>query len=351
LGGLAFDESSLLKTGGGVIKWNIIKSAKGIQYKLSATATPAPNDTMEYASQASFLEKLRTEGEILWTFFQRDKFGTWTVKPHARKAFYEFMSSWSIYLRNPAHFGWKDILATLPEPDIREYAVPVTPEQETEMYRILGTAGKGLFADDRLGVRERGKLSQVAKGFIYETTGSKRTARAIESDKPAMVYDLVMADVADGRQVLVWTVFDEESDIIHERLDPELDGEDGATVAVLHGSMTDAARLDVLERFRRGEVTVLISKASLIGYGMNFQFCRSMVFSGFDDSAERFYQAVRRCYRFGQTETVRVHIPYIRELEGLMWGNVQQKLRRFDAETAIQEEQYRKVLQAGEGAA
>jgi len=118
LGGLAFDESSLLKTGGGVIKWNLIKSARGIEYKLSCTATPAPNDTMEYASQASFLEKLRTEGEILWTFFTRNKRGEWTVKPHARTAFYQFMSSWSIYLRNPAHFGWGDILATLPEPEI-----------------------------------------------------------------------------------------------------------------------------------------------------------------------------------------------------------------------------------------
>ncbi len=116
LAGLVLDESSILKSGGGVIKWNLIKSAKGIEYKLSCTATPAPNDVMEYASQAAFLEKLRTEGEILWTFFSRinkgPNAGNWMIKPHARDGFYRFMASWSIYLRNPAAYGWPIICAT-----------------------------------------------------------------------------------------------------------------------------------------------------------------------------------------------------------------------------------------------
>lgn len=68
LSGIVLDESSRLKTGGGKQKWAIIKSTKGIPYKLSCTATPAPNDTMEFASQASFLEKMRSEGEIIWTY-------------------------------------------------------------------------------------------------------------------------------------------------------------------------------------------------------------------------------------------------------------------------------------------
>ena len=67
LAGLVLDESSILKSGGGTIKWNLIHSAKGIEYKLSCTATPAPNDVMEYASQAGFLEKIRSEGQVLWT--------------------------------------------------------------------------------------------------------------------------------------------------------------------------------------------------------------------------------------------------------------------------------------------
>lgn len=109
LGGLVADEASLLRTGGGVIKWNLIHSAKGIEYKLACTATPAPNDAMEYASQAAFLEKLRNEGEILWTYFQRDKFNNWFIKPHAKAAFYRFMASWSLYMRDPVRFGFEQI--------------------------------------------------------------------------------------------------------------------------------------------------------------------------------------------------------------------------------------------------
>lgn len=339
LAGLVADESSLLRSGGGVIKWNLIKSARGVEYKLSCTATPAPNDTMEYASQAAFLEKLRTEGEILWTFFTRDKRGDWRVKPHAREAFYAFMASWSIYLRNPKHFGFGDILATLPPPEILEYSVEITDTQRELMYGFLTKQHKGMFTDDRLGVQERSKLSQLAKGFLYETTSGKRRSIRVDSRKPALVADLVRADVADGRQVLVWTVFDEESAIIAEHLRGC-----SFSVASLDGSMSESARSDVLERFRRGDVQVLISKAQLVGFGMNFQFCRSMVFSGFDDSFERFYQAIRRAYRFGQTETVRVHVPYVPELEGMIFSNVRAKELAFLRDVEIQEENYRAAL-------
>jgi len=337
LGGLVYDESSRLKTGGGVIKWNLIKSARGIEYKLSATATPAPNDTMEYASQASFLEKLRTEGEILWTYFVRDKTGNWRVKPHAREAFYRFMATWSVYVRDPSRFGFADILATLPPPDVREYDVPITDAQRDLMYGFIGAKG-GMFADDRLTLTERSKLSQLAKGFLYDSsTGTRQVAR-IPSEKPAVVARLVAEDVADGRQVLVWTVFDEEGDIVVEHL-PE-----GIDAATLSGAQTETQRAEIIARFKSGELRVLISKAQLLGYGLNFQNCRSMVFSGFDDSFERMYQAVRRAYRYGQTETVRVHIPVIPELEGTVFGNVRRKQALFDADTALQERFYREAL-------
>lgn len=341
LGGLVCDESGILKSGGGVIKWNLIKSARGVEYKLSLTATPAPNDTMEYASQASFLEKLRTEGEILWTYFTRDgKTNEWRVKPHARQAFYEFMASWSVYVRNPSRFGFRDILATLPPPDVREYELPLSDEQRGIMHGLLGPKG-GLFNDDRLTLSERSRLAQLARGFLYQTVGSKRIAARYDSAKPEMVSRLVQEDVADGRQVIVWTIFDEEGEILSEYLPLEIDR------AILSGQQTDAQRAELIRRFKAGDLPVLITKASLCGYGLNFQNCRSMVFSGFDDSFERLYQSVRRAYRFGQTETVRVHIPVIPELEGTVFGNVMRKQARFDEETAIQEEHYRRALGMG----
>jgi hypothetical protein len=318
----------------------------GIEYKSSWTATPAPNDTMEYASQASFLEKLRNEGEVLWTFFQRDKQGEWRVKPHARDAFYRFMASWSVYLRDPSHFGFADILSTLPPPEIREYTLPLSDVQRELMYGLVQMKG-GLFSDDRLGVQERSKLSQLAKGFLY---GKQGTAR-IESAKPAFVADLVRADVAEGLQVLVWTVFDEEAALLTAEL--ESAGEP-FPFGVLDGDMGEAQRTDVLARFRAGELRALISKPQLLGYGLNLQFVRSMVFSGFDDSFERMYQAIRRAYRFGQTETVRVHVPYIPELEGMIFSNIRRKEAQFMADVTQMEAAYRVALAGlglGEGAA
>lgn len=340
LGGIVADEAGILKSGGGVIKWNLIKSAKGVAFKLSMTATPAPNDTMEYASQASFLEKLRTEGDILWTFFTRDKQGNWMVRPYARAAFYEFMASWSIYLRDPAHLGFNDILSTLPPPEIIEHRIEITPVQRELMYGFLVKSNKGLFSDDRLGVTERSKLSQLAKGFLYEKGKPQRAVR-IDSRKPAKVAEIVRGDVADGRQVLVWTVFDEESDIIAE----ELAGSP-FTVATLDGEMKDDDRLATISDFKTGKIQVLISKAALLGYGLNLQNCKAMVFSGFDDSFERMYQATRRCYRFGQTESVRVHTVYIPELEGMIFSNVKAKEAAFFRDVSECEENYRKVLAA-----
>jgi hypothetical protein len=333
--GLVVDESSILKSGGGVIKWNLIKSARGIEYKLSCTATPAPNDTMEYASQAAFLEKLRSEGEILWTYFSRDKRGTWRVKPHARDAFYAFMSSWSIYLRDPASYGFADILSELPPPAMHEHRLPISEDQRAAMQELLVASGRGLF-DERQGIRERAKLSQLAKGFVYEGPATGRTVRPIRSAKPEVVAQLVESEVAAGRPTIVWTVYDEESAILDRNL--------AVPRATLHGDTPTAERQRAIDAFRHGDVDVLVSKAQLVGFGLNFQRCRAMVFSGFDDSFERMYQAIRRAYRFGQTETVHVHVPVIPELEGLMLDNLKRKQAQFERDVAEQEANYRNAL-------
>lgn len=342
LGGIVADESSILKTGGGTIKWNLIKSARGVEYKLSCTATPAPNEPMEYASQAAFLEKLRSEGEILWTFFQRNARGEWQVKPHAREAFYRFMASWSIYLRDPARFGFADILASLPDPVMHEHRLSMTEEQRALADELRVDTGRGLF-DERSGVRERSKYAQLARGFLYEGSGPGRVVRPVASAKPARVAELAADEVRQGRQTIVWTAFDAEGDLIVRAIDADPTS-DGITVALLTGATSESERLRIIDDFRAGRVQVLVTKASLVGYGLNFQMCRSMVFSGIDDSFERMYQAIRRAYRYGQTEPVHVHVPVVPELEGLMLENLARKQQQFDADTAEQERWYRAAL-------
>lgn len=338
LAGLVVNESSILKTGGGSIKWNLIHSAKGIPFKLSCTATPAPNDTMEYASQASFLEKLRSEGDILWTYFTRDKRGNWRVKPHARDAFYAFMAGWSIYMRDPAAYGFEPILDSLPDPVYHEHRIPITDEQLAAMQELLTSSGRGLF-DTSYGVRERVKLAQIARGFLYEGTGPERTTRAIDSRKPGRVAEIVSAEADAGRPAIVWTNFDEESAMLGGGI-REL--RDDLKVAELDGATRDPH--EVVHGFRCEDVDVLVTKPQLVGYGLNFQRAKAMVFSGLDDSFERRYQAVRRAYRLGQTDPVHVHLPHVPELEGLMVENVRAKEAQFEDDVDQAQRNYVKAV-------
>lgn len=333
LAGVVADEGSMLKTKGGSRKWALMHSAQGVEYKLVCTATPAPNNPEEYWSQAGFLERIRHGNTEIWSYFVR-KGNDWVIKPHAKSAFYRWMASWSVYMRDPAAFGFGDLLSTLPPPDLVEAALPMTDEQRELMFAELSRAGVGMLADDRLPMPLRIKLAQIARGFLYED-GAKR-ARRLPSYKVDYVVEAVRTDVQERGQTLVWTVFDEESDILQERL-----SDAPFPVAALHGRLSDRARSDVLRRYLAGDVACLISKPSLIGYGLNLQNTKAMIFSGIDDSYERLYQAIRRAVRPGQTDRVRVRTPYIRELEGVVYDNVRAKETRHLEEVALQERHYR----------
>lgn len=338
LAGVIADESSRLKTGGGKQKWALIKSAKGIEFKLSCTATPAPNEIMEFASQASFLEKLRHENEIIWTYFRRDeKTHRWTVKPHARQAFFEFMAGWSIYVRDPRKYGWRKNMPVVPEPKIIEHELsPTEPQRQFIVdFHQTDDGTLSLVPTEHTNTIQRNKLSQVAKGFCYRK-GENGAFDRIDSLKPRRVAEIIRDEVDAGRQVLVWTVFDAESEIISD----ELMGMHLLGFDVLTGRVPKGRRGGMLERFRRGESQVLISRPVMLGYGMNLQHCGAMVFSGFNDSYEQFYQALRRAYRFGQTQRLRVHIPFIPELEGEVWENILRKQAQHEQAIAEMEANY-----------
>lgn len=169
-----------------------------------------------------------------------------------------------------------------------------------------------------------------------------KAVKRIRSLKPAFVADLIRQEAAAGYQVLVWTVFDEESEIIEEAM-REIDPAPDVSMkvwATLHGKQKPELRAETLDKFRRGEIDILISKAKLLGYGMNFQMCGSMIFSGWDDSFEQFYQALRRAVRFGNEQPVRVHLPFIYELEFAQLENVLRKETQFIEMIERQERAY-----------
>lgn len=379
LSGFVLDESSRLKTGGGKQKWAVIKSGKGIPYKLSCTATPAPNELMEFASQASFLEQMRAESladaaqQIIWTYFTRDsKTHRWTVKKHARAAFFEWMSAWSIYVRDPRKYGWRQGMQPPPEPTYLHHHISMTDEQRAFILDFNAKAPPP--AGDRSGTPQMfagevnaitsAKLSQAAKGFVYTSGGSKaarhkdehsrsgsRRVQTIASNKPAFVAELIAKEVAAGLQVLVWTVFDEEAAILDRALrsHPKFSPKAMKQLDVLTGKTSEKERVKILEAFRHGESRVLITRADMLGYGMNFQQCGSMVFSGWTFSYEQFYQAVRRAYRDGQTLSVRVHVPVIPELEGQMYEAIGRKQTQHEAAIAEMELNYIAAMKALQG--
>lgn len=350
LKGIALDESSRLKTGGGKQKWAIIKSSRGIPYKLSATGTPAPNEIMEFASQASFLERIRDENDVIWTYFTRGKDNQWTVKRHARPHFFRWMASWSIYVADPRAYGWRLGARDIPEPEfIYEEVKPTAEQVRLQHAASAGASGTGdLFGDRRLGMVSQLQLLEAAKGFLYrKDDGFDR----VPSAKPKRVAEIARAQLKQHRQTLIWCEYDAEVELLAEELKDvtvkyaEL-GING--FAVLGGSTPKKERERIIRDFKNGTLLLLIAKARMLGYGQNFQNCLSMIFSGFSDSFESFYQAVRRSYRYGQTKRLRVFIPYVAPLEGPVLRNLLDKVARFGELIREQQDAYlqaRKELQ------
>lgn len=344
LAGIVLDESSRLKSGGGSQKWAIIKSARGVEYKLSLTATPAPNEIMEFASQASFLEKLRDENEIIWTYFRRDeKTHRWTVKKHARKAFFEFMAAWSIYVRDPRQYGWRLNVPQPPDPQYFITEIPMTAAQRQIVMdynadpRHVPAAMAGTMFVGEMSAIAANKLSQAAKGFVYVVKTETREVKPVESLKPPAIAKLIEAEskLDEPGGVLVWTIFDEEIEILSRLLSKR-----SLSFETITGRTKTADRAAILDRFRQGKTRILLSRAEMLGYGMNFQHCYSMVFSGWSFSYENFYQAVRRAHRHGQTRSVRIHIPIIPEMEGQMWEAIGRKRRQHEEAVAEMEANY-----------
>jgi hypothetical protein len=158
IGAIVLDESSILKNSDGKLRTNIINACKGIPYKLACTATPAPNDRQEYASHALFLDYITNYKQFFNKFFFNTGNGNeYVLKPHARRGFYEFLSTWSIFLRSPKQFGFEDNLVDLLPPEIVWDEVELTFDQMVAAEEF-GT-NKGMV--------NRLKASQISKGFLY----------------------------------------------------------------------------------------------------------------------------------------------------------------------------------------
>lgn len=318
LGGLVLDESSLLKSAYGKWGTRLIDLGRGLDWKLCATGTPAPNDRIEFANHAVFLDRAKTVNAFLATYFinKGQTSERWELKPHAVKMFYKHLADWSIFLNNPATYGWKDNVGVMPPINVHIDYIELTDEQTHAARSLTGN----LVTTNIGGIAQRGKLSQIAKG-----------KGGMKSNKPEFIRRLVSS--WPDESTIIWCHYNDEQDQM-EKLFPD--------AVSISGSTPEEKRHEYINRFKNGEARILISKPKLLGFGLNLVICTRQVFSGLKDSYEEYYQAVKRSNRIGSTKPLNVHIP-VTELEVPFVDNVLRKASRVEADTREQESLFREV--------
>jgi hypothetical protein len=313
IGGLILDESSMLKSHYG--KWGQIclRLGKGIEWKLAATGTPAPNDRIEYANHAVFVDAFPNVNAFLARYFinKGQTSERWILKPHALRPFYRALSHWSIFLTDPATYGWKDNVRNIPPINVHVHDVRLSDEQEQAVQQQTGQ----LFVTNLGGITTRSKLSRMAK--------------CESSTKPQFIADLIAT--WPDESTIVWCKYNDEQRAIEQVL-PDAASIDGAT--------KQADRERIVADFKAGRIKTLITKPKILGFGLNLQVCTRQVFSGLQDSYEEYYQAVKRSNRVGSSKPLNVHIP-VSDVERPMVENVLQKAKRVESDTKEQEDIFR----------
>jgi hypothetical protein len=281
-GGVVLDESSILKSFTGVTTRALIEAFSKTPYRLCATATPAPNDHTELGTHSEFLGVMRRD-EMLPRWFIHDSAdtGTWQIKGHAVADFWRWVASWSRCVSMPSDLGFDDGDYSLPKMTVHEHKV------KSDRSINAGVEGRGKFD----GQHRMFRMPDTSATSIH------KEKRLTADDRADLVAGCVNSDSIEPW--VVWCDTDYEADAVLARV-PDA-GE-------VRGSMMLAEKEAKLDAFATGNLRVLVTKPSIAGYGLNWQHCARMAFAGISFSYENYYQAVRRCYRFGQTREVQVHI-------------------------------------------
>jgi superfamily II DNA or RNA helicase len=288
--GVVLDESSILKSFDGKTRSALIEAFRETPYRLAATATPAPNDHMELGNHAEFLGVM-TAQEMLSMFFTHDGGETqkWRLKGHARTEFWKWVCSWAVSIRKPSDVGYDDGPFILPPLHYHEHIVDVDTPSEGMLFAMPA-----------------------------ETLGERLAARrSTVDDRVAEVVELVESQ--PNEKWLIWTNLNKESESVHASIPESVE---------LTGSDSPERKAELSLAFAQGEIGKMVSKASILGFGVNYQVCSHMIFAGVNDSWEQFFQAIRRCWRFGQTRPVHVHI-----IAASTEGNVLENLKRKEKES------------------
>ena len=285
--GVVLDESSILKSYDGKTRTAIIDGFAQTPYRLACTATPAPNDYMELGNHSQFLGVM-SYTEMLSMFFVHDGGETqkWRLKGHAESEYWKWLCSWAVMIRKPSDLGYEDGDFKLPEMIMHDVTVNVDEPSSGWLFALQAETLQERIAARRDSIAERvAHCAAIANGIT----------------KP----------------FLVWCNLNSESDALVRAIPGAVE---------VKGSDSAESKEKNLLAFSRGELRVMVTKPSIAGHGLNWQHCADMAFVGLSDSYEQFYQAVRRCWRFGQKQSVNVHV-ICAETEGAVVQNIKRKER------------------------
>jgi hypothetical protein len=286
-GGVALDESSILKNVDGHYRTRLIQECARLPFRLAATATPAPNDFMELGNHAEFLGVM-SYTDMLATFFVHDGGDTkaWRLKGHAENDFWKWMASWAVMLRRPSDLGYPDDGYDLPPLQYHHHTVSMDYKPSFETGLLFPMEARSL--SERLAARR-------------ESVGDRVTMAAALTPK--------------DRPFVWWCNLNSEA----EQLARAIPG-----AVNLSGADTDDVKIRKMNDFTAGRIKHLITKSSIAGFGMNWQHCADTGFVGMSDSWEQIYQAIRRFWRFGQLKPVNAHF-VASEREGAVVANFRRK--------------------------
>ncbi len=286
---VVLDESSILKAFDGKTRTQIIDAFAKTPYRLACTATPAPNDYMELGNHSEFLGVMNRT-DMLSMFFVHDGGETqkWRLKGHAETDYWKWLCSWGVMIRKPSNLGYSDAKFILPKLIFNEHVVKSNSSGE---YLIPMPASS---LQERLSARRDSITERVALCAKL----------ANESKEPWVI----------------WCNLNSESDALTKAINGAVE---------VKGSDSIQSKQTALTEFSLGKTRVMVSKPSIAGHGMNWQHCRNIAFVGLSDSYEEFYQAVRRCWRFGQKRDVSCHV-IISDMEGAVMANIKRKERESE---------------------
>jgi superfamily II DNA or RNA helicase len=286
-GGVVLDESSIIKAYDGKTRNQIIDGFAQTPFRLACTATPAPNDYMELGNHAQFLGVM-SYSEMLSMFFVHDGGETqkWRLKGHAEAEYWKWLCSWAVMIRKPSDLGYDDGAFKLPELMMHECTIRVDAPTSGMLFAVEAET-----LQERIAARRDTVAERVA-----------HTAATVNAtDEP----------------FVVWCNLNSESDALRKSIPGSVE---------VKGSDSNEHKEKALLGFSDGSIRVIVTKPSIAGFGLNWQHCHNMAFVGLSDSYEQFYQAVRRCWRFGQLKPVNVHV-ICAETEGAVVANIKRKER------------------------